>query len=275
MSTLSVSLPINQMTSLPDATPMIEMNRPHDHKLQDHESRSKLPCAICGKLYSSASIGVSQNDGGSPGLCAHCGLFFHDFTGFSTTTGPHSNPINQYRYPLPPTEEQQRPPLDNIPMSCTLDYPLLNVFDQRVRTSPQKTIPCGAGVTPNYLVPTSSFGWKSASVKEESTITTGKTKHRGSTGPSPDKFCQACNKTFTRARDLKRHIMAVHQKRRPHKCSLCPKKFATKSGLNRHVSGVHAKEMAHECHICHRKFNQRCSLTRHMKVHAKFNRLCN
>ena len=45
-------------------------------------------------------------------------------------------------------------------------------------------------------------------------------------------FCPQCNLGFSIKREVKRHILTVHEK--PHKCNLCGKGFGTESLLEQH-----------------------------------------
>ena len=57
-------------------------------------------------------------------------------------------------------------------------------------------------------------------------------------------MCSICNHEFAHKNDLKRHILVVHEEKKPHKkqkygCNSCDKSFSTKSNLNKHVKEVH------------------------------------
>ena len=48
-----------------------------------------------------------------------------------------------------------------------------------------------------------------------------------------------CNKKFTRASNLRRHVKSVHGKIKPFLCHLCGKQFTREAGLNSHVVREH------------------------------------
>ena len=51
--------------------------------------------------------------------------------------------------------------------------------------------------------------------------------------------CELCDKSFSRAGDLKRHINCVHEGLKNHKCDLCDKAFSQPWTLKKHVNSVH------------------------------------
>ena len=51
--------------------------------------------------------------------------------------------------------------------------------------------------------------------------------------------CVYCPSAFRQPSELKRHVRAVHEKRRDHKCPHCPSAFGKASHLNRHVRTQH------------------------------------
>ena len=51
--------------------------------------------------------------------------------------------------------------------------------------------------------------------------------------------CSMCDKEFKSNNHVKRHIMEVHEKKRPHACSLCDLRFGQKSQLKTHIKGKH------------------------------------
>ena len=48
-----------------------------------------------------------------------------------------------------------------------------------------------------------------------------------------------CDKEFKSNNHVKRHVMEVHEKKRPHACSLCDLRFGQKSQLKTHIKGKH------------------------------------
>ena len=55
--------------------------------------------------------------------------------------------------------------------------------------------------------------------------------------------CQRCNKTFTKDRNLKRHIYVVHEGHKDFLCELCQKFFGFKQLLERHMKIKHNIEV--------------------------------
>ena len=84
--------------------------------------------------------------------------------------------------------------------------------------------------------------------------------------------CFQCNKTFSRARDLKRHINTVHEGLKPHKCNICGKAY---NDLKRHINSVHdgLKQHTFLC-FCGEGFSEARDLKRHINsIHEGFNSL--
>ena len=52
--------------------------------------------------------------------------------------------------------------------------------------------------------------------------------------------CEICNKSFSAAHHVKRHVKFVHKGERPFKCQLCLLTFTQRSGLNNHILKRHA-----------------------------------
>ena len=47
--------------------------------------------------------------------------------------------------------------------------------------------------------------------------------------------CKLCGESFTRTNSLKRHILSIHEQRRPYACPQCDQKFKIKYHLQKHV----------------------------------------
>ena len=76
--------------------------------------------------------------------------------------------------------------------------------------------------------------------------------------------CDNCAKTFKLPHHLKRHIEAVHDKKKSFKCRVpsCRKSFTEKANLKQHIEGVHQGKKPYNCEICNRSYTKR-----HMKAH--------
>ena len=59
-----------------------------------------------------------------------------------------------------------------------------------------------------------------------------------------------CGKTFSMARNLKRHIGAVHNGQKDHKCDSCGKAFNEAGYLKTHINSVYLGNKDHKCDSC-------------------------
>ena len=66
--------------------------------------------------------------------------------------------------------------------------------------------------------------------------------------------------TFSRKDVLVRHVIGVHEKKKPHKCEKCNKTYSQKSHLNEHISTFHENIKKFACDICDKKFTEKKSL---------------
>ena len=54
-----------------------------------------------------------------------------------------------------------------------------------------------------------------------------------------EKVCEYCDKSFSEAHQLNRHIHTVHEGRKDHKCESCGKSFTEAATLKHHIHRVH------------------------------------
>ena len=64
-----------------------------------------------------------------------------------------------------------------------------------------------------------------------------------------DHKCNPCEKLFSQAVDLKRHI--DYNGKKYHKCDLCEKAFSSSGWLKKHVNAIHKCEKHYKCNICY------------------------
>ncbi|XP_067280093.1 putative transcription factor Ovo-like 1 [Pseudorasbora parva] len=85
--------------------------------------------------------------------------------------------------------------------------------------------------------------------------------------PAASVSCQLCQKMFTTARMLKRHVKC-HSETKKYSCEHCGKGFNDTFDLKRHVR-THTGVRPYKCTLCAKAFTQRCSLESHLKkIHA-------
>ena len=82
--------------------------------------------------------------------------------------------------------------------------------------------------------------------------------------------CTYCNKTFSKAVNLKTHVTAVHEGIR-YQCQSCDKTYTAKSNLDQHVRRIHQglkiqPDTIYECNTCGKQFSRRDSFRRHIKT---------
>ena len=83
--------------------------------------------------------------------------------------------------------------------------------------------------------------------------------------------CLQCEHTFSRKRDLRQHVQAVHERVKNEICHFCEMAFFESAKLRRHIRLMHV-EMKW-CHLCDFSCNGGDELKRHVRaVHAKGNR---
>eukprot|EP00180_Rhodochaete_pulchella_P002815 Plantae.Rhodophyta-Rhodochaete_pulchella.ctg4406.p1 GENE.Plantae.Rhodophyta-Rhodochaete_pulchella.ctg4406~~Plantae.Rhodophyta-Rhodochaete_pulchella.ctg4406.p1 ORF type:complete len:355 (-),score=31.38 Plantae.Rhodophyta-Rhodochaete_pulchella.ctg4406:749-1762(-) len=77
--------------------------------------------------------------------------------------------------------------------------------------------------------------------------------------------CPFCDAEFAKHANLKRHIEAIHERKREFRCSHCDISFAQNANLRRHEAAVHAKIKAFSCDLCSLAFGTSANYHRHLK----------
>lgn len=65
---------------------------------------------------------------------------------------------------------------------------------------------------------------------------------------------------------MQRHVVSIHEQRRPHACTQCTKSFSHRGHLNRHVQTVHLRQRKYGCEHCELRFLQQAHLTTHVRM---------
>lgn len=87
--------------------------------------------------------------------------------------------------------------------------------------------------------------------------------HRGRRYP-----CPHCQKAFTLAPNMKRHIELVHNTHKTsYTCPECLKHFSLKSNLKEHINSMHLKRFSFKCSLCEAGFRRRRELDAHQTLH--------
>lgn len=90
----------------------------------------------------------------------------------------------------------------------------------------------------------------------------------------PELFCYICQKSYTKAYPLSKHLDEHYSNRKvmndnPHPCSKCGKIFTSEKFLECHMKSSHEKEKNYDCRVCNRRFSTAKILRIHRKVHEK------
>ena len=82
--------------------------------------------------------------------------------------------------------------------------------------------------------------------------------------------CQLCDKEFSRANNLKRHIEQVHMSLKLFKCDQCQFETSAKATMKEHKSSKH-EGITYKCDQCDKKCYDKRSLKNHILIdHDKF-----
>ena len=75
-------------------------------------------------------------------------------------------------------------------------------------------------------------------------------------------ICDICEKTFSKANELKSHVNMAHKK--IHKCDYCGIKVSNGGNLKIHIRAIHEGHKGHKCNICGKLF----ALQHQLKGHS-------
>jgi hypothetical protein len=93
---------------------------------------------------------------------------------------------------------------------------------------------------------------------------------RGKSYQRYDNPCPHCDKVLKGPNELKHHILAIHEKLKPHICDKCGKSFVRKGKLNEHIKLVHDGVKNHACPTCGIAFGCSQTLKNHVDaLHIK------
>ena len=76
--------------------------------------------------------------------------------------------------------------------------------------------------------------------------------------------CPTCELAFSQRSDLKRHITTVHEGFKPYQCNDCGNSFKLKQHLRGHISAVHEKIRPYLCSMCNKAFAKKGNLSGHV-----------
>ena len=62
--------------------------------------------------------------------------------------------------------------------------------------------------------------------------------------------CNFCGIYFSSSNNMKIHISALHEGKKPFNCSSCDARFLARSTLKNHILCVHDRIKPHKCSIC-------------------------
>ena len=69
-----------------------------------------------------------------------------------------------------------------------------------------------------------------------------------------DLQCNSCGLSFSKADNLKRHILRIHEKRKDFKCDSCGREFFDAKSLKNHINRIHEGQKDYKCDSCAKEF---------------------
>ena len=93
------------------------------------------------------------------------------------------------------------------------------------------------------------------------------------------RICDICGSKFTRKESLKKHILTIHEGKKPYECSACNYKSAQRGAVDLHIINIHRGEKAEiidletnlfKCNMCSFSAKSTAGFQRHiLKVHEE------
>ena len=76
--------------------------------------------------------------------------------------------------------------------------------------------------------------------------------------------CKICNHNFKTRINLNKHIVEVHELKKPFECNVCHAKFARREQINLHIISVHEKLKLFQCSFCDHKTGSKQNMKSHV-----------
>ena len=70
--------------------------------------------------------------------------------------------------------------------------------------------------------------------------------------------------------DLKIHISAVHEGKKPYKCTICDNSFGLKRNLKSHIASVHEGKKSFQCNVCGQSFTEKWKMREKSHLNVTF-----
>ena len=203
-------------------------------------NRQTFECFVCNKLFLQkfaflAHVERYHSDLGNSFPCQHCDKSYTNQKALET----HINEYHKNAHLMCPFCQK------TFPQKFSLRRHVLNVHENAGTAedckNPFKCLTCGK------------------SYKSQSGLTIhSKSKHQNT-----QYKCDICQKSFSRASNVARHVDTIHNLCKTFPCKWCGKEFRSTGGRDMHVSAEH-KAVRYSCTICGKQFKRKGSLGRHL-----------
>ena len=80
--------------------------------------------------------------------------------------------------------------------------------------------------------------------------------------------CQLCDSKYFEKRNLKSHILKIHEKKTPFKCNQCDKAYSKQNCFKRHIKDIHdGRYKMKSTELCDKHFTQKTHLRTQKQRH--------